>query len=386
MFYLIWQLLTRSTEGELLSHVAPSSSLAQHLSEAELSALGIRNSPSLGGYQLPYHFPHIPSPIPPTGSFSTPGTPGAPGSAPNPGFFRLALGVLMYPLYLLVTLLAIPLPLVLNIGHVLFSVILAVLYPFTLTGGVAIRMFFLTPLAWAGSVFRVLSPVLAFVAGVLGFGVIMGLSVGWAGRRVLDALLGRRSAGGGKGKRSGKGKGKGGSRGSRSGRSRRTEGVGYGDDGPTGTSMSGSRPLRSIVEEHTGFEGGRGAETIANRRHSGRTTFRLDAHTTSQGGGREGRNEHRRRSPSTGESVPPNPSTPVIAKHRLYEFGNTAGQRYEAAHGNFDEGEDEEEDEARTTYLHSRGTGGQKRVERDEDGAVVGTRRRGVLARDHEDL
>lgn len=347
MFYLIWQLLTRSTESEILAHVAPSSSLAQHLNEAELGALGIRNSPSFGGYNLPYHFPHIPSPIPPSASSASSGTGG------NVSFWRLALGVIMYPLYLVVTLLAIPFPLLLNVGHVLLGIALTVIYPFTLTGKVAMKMFLLTPLSWAGSVFRAISPILGFIAGVLGFGCVMGLAVGWMGRRGLDWMLGR-----GKGSTRSKGLKRRSKPSSASKRSRGTERSGYSryeaDNRP-------SAPLGSIIEEYhdTPFEAPQNASRLYSEpRQAPLPAIEIDTRPSSY---------RRHRSPSSSaDSIPPNPRTPRHNTAQLYE--------------EFEDGEHAMYDH---TLGQGQGTGRGKRMTRDGDGAVLDTRRRGVFAASH---
>ena len=367
MFYLIWQLLTRSTESEILAHVAPSSSLAQHLSEAELGALGIRNSPSLGGYNLPYHFPHIPSPIPPSSSSSASGD-----SAQSVDFFRLALGVIMYPLYLLVTLLAIPFPLLLNVGHVLVAVALTLLYPFTLTAKVTARIFLLTPLGWAGSVFRALSPIFAFVAGVLGFGCIMGLAVGWVGRKGLDWLLGR----GGRGTKIGAGMRRKGKRSSGSKRSRSTR---YNGDADKDNAAS----LRSIREEGPGYYAAAG--TTETDRHSRRLLGRIPSPIEIEISRHNAANEHsyRRRSADSSdsaESVPSNPRTPLYptAEHLYGEPEEEAGDV-----------RDRETSPSRRFRVSAHeqgkgmGVGKRDRLERDADGAVIGTRRRGVFASHH---
>lgn len=172
-FYIIWQILTRSDDTEILGHL-PLTHL-QSLSSSLHSDLRPQSP-----YHLPYHLPQIPSPVPNTTSEST-------------STFRTILGVIVYPVYLLITLIATPLPLLLNALHLLGHVLGTVLYPITATSKLLGRTFILAPLGVASSVLAVFYPVYVFVAGVIGIGCVLGLGAGWIGKMVLDLLFGSSS-------------------------------------------------------------------------------------------------------------------------------------------------------------------------------------------------
>lgn len=135
---------------------------------------------------MPYGLPHIPSPIPPISG-------GASGSGQSVPWWRFLLGIIVYPFYLAVTLLAFPVPLLLNLLHILVSVLGAVLYPITATTRLLFRTFLATPFGIMRSVLAVFYPIYVFVAGVVGTGLVLGVGAAWAGKFGLDLLLGRRS-------------------------------------------------------------------------------------------------------------------------------------------------------------------------------------------------
>lgn len=140
-------------------------------------------------YPLPYNFPHIPSPISSTSSASP-----IPGDAPSTSTFRAVLGVIVYPVYLIVTLLAIPLPLLSSGLQLILSLLTTILHPLTSTIRVLSRTFLLAPLNMLGSVLAVFYPLYVFVAGVTGVGCVMGVGAGWMAKIGLDWMLGRRKS------------------------------------------------------------------------------------------------------------------------------------------------------------------------------------------------
>jgi len=173
--YLIFQLLTRSDDLEILSHLPPTSSL---LAPSHLS-LGGSNLHSdmqhhYPGGGLPYPMPPIPPPMP-----NTP-------AERSTSLWRIIGGLAFYPFYLLITLLAIPLPMLLNLLHVVLAVVLTVLYPLTSTGTLIFRTFVLAPLGVVRSVINTFWPIIAFVGGVILIGCVMGLIGGWMGRLGLE--------------------------------------------------------------------------------------------------------------------------------------------------------------------------------------------------------
>ena len=100
----------------------------------------------------------------------------------------------MYPIYLGVTLLAIPLPFLVNALNLLASILSTILYPVTSTARLLARTFILAPLSVVLSFLHALYPVYVFVGGVVGVGAFLGVAVGWLGRALMWLLLGRRSA------------------------------------------------------------------------------------------------------------------------------------------------------------------------------------------------
>jgi hypothetical protein len=75
--------------------------------------------PNGGGaspYHMQYQFPHIPSPIPPSTSTSSTSSGGS-------STWRLVLGVAVYPVYIAITLVAMPLPFLYNALYLVFGVL-----------------------------------------------------------------------------------------------------------------------------------------------------------------------------------------------------------------------------------------------------------------------
>ncbi|EIW72679.1 hypothetical protein TREMEDRAFT_58849 [Tremella mesenterica DSM 1558] len=110
-------------------------------------------------------------------------------SDPSTPYWRTALSLLIYPLYLLIAILATPLPLFLNIIHLVYSLLSTLLYPFTSILRVLLRVFVLAPLRFAGGVMEAVYPLYVFVAGVLGIGCVMGIGAGLVGTRGVDWLM-----------------------------------------------------------------------------------------------------------------------------------------------------------------------------------------------------
>lgn len=171
--YVIWQILTRSDETEILSH------LPLHLQSLSSSHHSDLRSQPQSQYHLPYHLPQIPSPMP--------NTTGEPASASGTIF-----GIILYPFYLLVTIIATPFPLILNVLYILLQVVVTILYPITATFRILGRTFILAPFNVVSSAVTVFYPLYVFIAGVIGVGCVLGLGVGWAGKLFLDALFGRK--------------------------------------------------------------------------------------------------------------------------------------------------------------------------------------------------
>jgi hypothetical protein len=171
-FYVIWQILTRSDETEILSH------LPLHLQSLSSSHHSDLRPQPQSPYHLPYHLPQIPSPIPNnTEAVST---------------SRTMFGIIMYPFYLLVTIIATPFPLLLNAISLLFQVVVTILYPVTATFRVFGRTFILAPFHIISSAVAVFWPLYVFIAGVIGLGCVLGVGVGWAGKLFLDIIFGRK--------------------------------------------------------------------------------------------------------------------------------------------------------------------------------------------------
>ena len=169
-FYIIWQILTRSDENEILSHLPPSSLLAHHV-----DMHGTVQQP----YHLPYHLPPIPQIAPQSAEAAVP-------------LWRMILAVAIYPVYFAITLLATPLPLLLNAVQLVLTILNTLLYPFTSTARVIIKTFVLGPLAVVKNILAVLYPLYVFVGGVVGVGCVMGMGAGWIGKVGLEWVLRRR--------------------------------------------------------------------------------------------------------------------------------------------------------------------------------------------------
>lgn len=176
-FYLVWQILTRSDENEILSHLPPTSPLRGQQGHAvEHSAS--QQQP----YQFPYALPHIPSPIRDTEA-----------AAASSSTWRTVLQSILYPFYFLVTLAVIPLPFLNQALTLIMSIIGTILYPLTSTTRLLSRTFIVAPLQVVQGIFQALYPVYVFVGGVLGLGCFLGMSAGWIGQYSLDLLLTRKS-------------------------------------------------------------------------------------------------------------------------------------------------------------------------------------------------
>ncbi|WWD18023.1 hypothetical protein CI109_102470 [Kwoniella shandongensis] len=167
--YLIFQILTRSDDHEILSHLPPTSSIL-HSPKSPLD---------LQQYHLPYQFPHLPNPMP-----SIP-----PSSSTSPSIWRTIANILVYPVYLAVALVVTPLPFLLVGLRLLLELIGTILYPLTVTGRILFRTFVKGPWGLFVRILEIFYPVYVFVGGVLGVGCVLGLGAGWVGKVILDSLL-----------------------------------------------------------------------------------------------------------------------------------------------------------------------------------------------------
>lgn len=171
----MWQILTRSDENEILSHLPATSPLRGHHQVEQ---------PQQQPYQFPYPLPHIPSSIrnievAAAGSSST---------------WRTVIQSVLYPFYLLLTLAVIPLPFLSQALSLIMSVIGTILYPITSTTRLLSRTFIVGPLTIVNGIFQAMYPVYVFVGGVLGLGCFLGMTAGWLGQFSLDLLLSRKGA------------------------------------------------------------------------------------------------------------------------------------------------------------------------------------------------
>ncbi|BEJ00729.1 hypothetical protein CcaverHIS631_0505860 [Cutaneotrichosporon cavernicola] len=171
-FYVVWQILTRADDTEILEHLPSGSPLFTAQPSYE------RNNPPAPQYQLPYALQQLPSPLPP---------------AEAPSTWRWVLASLIYPVYIAITLIAIPLPFLLNALNLLTNIIATIIYPITSTFRLLARTFVLAPLIVVRDFLSALYPVYVFVGGVVGVGAFLGVAFGWAGRIVLNLVLRPRS-------------------------------------------------------------------------------------------------------------------------------------------------------------------------------------------------
>ncbi|OCF41391.1 hypothetical protein I317_04782 [Kwoniella heveanensis CBS 569] len=177
--YLIFQILTRSDEHEVLGHLhLPTTSSSFMQSQSPRSNIDV--SQQQQPYHLPYQFPPIPNPMPSIPKDKEDGI----------SFWRLLLGILMYPLYLVVTLLATPLPIILNLLHILKEVVeIVLLYPVISVVRAIFWTFVMGPWGVIKGILDIFYPVYVFVGGVVGVGCVMGLGAGWVGRMALDWVI-----------------------------------------------------------------------------------------------------------------------------------------------------------------------------------------------------
>ncbi|KAL7423808.1 hypothetical protein Q5752_001392 [Cryptotrichosporon argae] len=174
-FYTIWQILTRSDDGEILAHLPPTSPLR--------NPFGIpmdHSSPASSPYgHMPYHLPALPSP--------------SSAQDASPSTLRLVFGVAMYPIYLALALLAIPVPYLFSFVLSLLGFVGVVLSPFTMTVRLIMRTFVVGPLGLLSNCIAALFPIYVFVGAVVTVGLLMGLGAGWVGQVGLDYLLRKKS-------------------------------------------------------------------------------------------------------------------------------------------------------------------------------------------------
>lgn len=176
-FYLVWQILTRSDETEILSHL-PSTSPLRGQQQSHAIA---EQSSQQQHYQFPYPLAPFPSPARDVEKSST-------------STWRTVWHSVLYPFYLLVTLAVIPLPFLNQALTLVMSILGTILYPLTSTARLLSRTFIVGPLQLVTGLFQALYPAYVFVGGVLGLGCFLGMSAGYIGRYSLDFLLTRRSS------------------------------------------------------------------------------------------------------------------------------------------------------------------------------------------------
>ncbi|KAL1407699.1 hypothetical protein Q8F55_007132 [Vanrija albida] len=174
-FYIVWQILTRSDDTEILSHLPSGSPL--------LSPHALERSSSLPPPQpqqhpyLPYPLPQLPSPIQ------------AAGGSESSSTWRVVLGTIVYPIYLAIALIAIPLPYLVNAVNLILSILSTILYPVTSTSRLLAKTFVIAPLNVVYGLISALYPVYVFVGGVVGVGCFMGMGAGWIGQLGLGWIL-----------------------------------------------------------------------------------------------------------------------------------------------------------------------------------------------------
>lgn len=98
---------------------------------------------------------------------------------------------MVYPIYLIITILATPLPLLLNGLNLILLVLTTILYPLTSTIRLMTRTFLVGPFSVLLRIAEALYPIGSFVAGVVGVGCVMGAGAGYVGKAGLNLLLGR---------------------------------------------------------------------------------------------------------------------------------------------------------------------------------------------------
>ncbi|WWC66471.1 uncharacterized protein I206_100373 [Kwoniella pini CBS 10737] len=168
--YMIVQIFSRVDD---LEDLLPNSSTFRQ-SHSPHTSMEVPNYP-----HMPYGFPHVPNPLP----SATPLTSGT-------SWWRVILGVLFYPIYLLMTILITPLPLLLNLLYLLAGGVAILLYPIIGFSKILYRAFILGPVSIIGGILEAFYPLWVLVGAVIFFGCLMGLSTGWIGKLVLNTILG----------------------------------------------------------------------------------------------------------------------------------------------------------------------------------------------------
>ncbi|WVQ85438.1 hypothetical protein IAT38_007603 [Cryptococcus sp. DSM 104549] len=162
-FWLVWQILTRPDDMEIFTPHSAASPIHQP-----------HTPPSLGHsqYNLPYPMPQLPTPPITTAEPSNP-------------WWRVIINIIVYPIYLAVTLLAVPFPFILNALSLIFQILGTLLWPVTMSSRLFFRTFIRGPWGVIRGVLEMFYPLYVFAASVVGVGCVLGVGAGWVGRVCL---------------------------------------------------------------------------------------------------------------------------------------------------------------------------------------------------------
>lgn len=176
-FYLVWQVMTRSDDDEIFSHLPSTSPLR---GQQPTHAMAEPKSQQQA-YQFPYPLPQFHSPVREVEKVAS-------------STWRTVVQSVLYPFYFLLTLAVIPLPFLNQALTLIMSIVGTILYPITSTTRLLSRTFIVGPLQIMNGLFQALYPAYVFIGGVLGLGCFLGVSAGYIGQYSLDFLLSRKSA------------------------------------------------------------------------------------------------------------------------------------------------------------------------------------------------
>ena len=179
--YLVFQIITRSDESEILSHISlPSSIIPSSLSH---------DPPPDAHQAIPHTWPeHRQSQL----TSQLPSPPSTPASNSVWSYVVVGANALVYSFRLIIALAYMPVPYVRRAIALFIAVTTVIFYPATSTINLLVGTFIIWPMRIASSVLSIFKPFLSFLGTVIGVGALMGLVVAWIGQRILRRLLGPR--------------------------------------------------------------------------------------------------------------------------------------------------------------------------------------------------
>jgi hypothetical protein len=163
IFYIIWEIFTRSDEIDIFPSLP-------HLRSHHLPELSLPSP-----YQLPYHVPQLPSP---------------PTTDSNSSVLRIAFNIIYYPFYIVFTLLAYPVPLIIYILSSVFSVISTLAYPLTATARLGARTLVVAPWNIFKGIVAELWPLISLFGWISAASCLVGIGAWWVDGAIMGWIRG----------------------------------------------------------------------------------------------------------------------------------------------------------------------------------------------------